>query len=121
MVYWLNVGVVVIIDENMQPAGGELFGHEVVKLMRTQLKMYRTVIIGCSGNVDTSTESFLNAGADTVWAKPTPATTNMIQDICKYRASRLHSISAELPGSVSVLVLQDTESLASSLICDLMM
>ena len=41
---------VVVIDQNMHSAGGELLGHEVVRQIRGRLNLQRTVVIGCTGN-----------------------------------------------------------------------
>ena len=44
---------VVIIDQNMHSAGGELLGHEVVRQIRGRLNLQRTVVIGCTGSAAT--------------------------------------------------------------------
>jgi CheY-like chemotaxis protein len=102
----------------MQSAGGELLGHEVVQRMR-DMGMARTVIIGCSGNADTCSQAFLDAGADACWSKPMPATSNIIHEICQYRGARLHPLAAELPGSLRVLVLENCHSIEESVISSL--
>ena len=104
---------VIVMDQNMQAAGGVLLGHEAIRIMRQELHMTRTVIVGCSGNADTCEALFLEAGADDMWSKPTPPTVNMIRDLCRYRAARLSAspLVVGLPGKVQVLILHDNDHL----------
>ena len=104
---------VVVMDQNMQAAGGVLLGHEAIHIMRQELHMARTVIVGCSGNADTCEALFLEAGADGMWSKPTPPTVNMIRDLCRYRAARLSPspLVVGLPGMVQILILHDNNHL----------
>lgn len=44
---------VIVIDQNMHSAGGELLGHEVVRQIRGRLNIQRTAVIGCTGNATT--------------------------------------------------------------------
>ena len=97
---------VVVMDQNMQAAGGVLLGHETIRLLREELHMHRTIMIGCSGNADTCEPLFLEAGADGMWTKPTPPTVNMILDLCRFRFARMNAYAAGLPGSVQALLLE---------------
>ena len=100
----------ILLDENMQPAGGILLGHEVVRELRVRLGMDRTVIIGCTGNEATCRGDFMLSGADEVWSKPTPPTDEMIQCIMKARRKRIGDDAAALPCSVKVAVVDDSIS-----------
>ena len=102
---------IVIMDQNMQAAGGFLLGHETIRIMREELNMHRTVMVGCSGNAETCDTLFIEAGADGVWTKPTPPTVNMILDLCRYRYSRINEYAAGLPGMVNVLLVENCDFL----------
>lgn len=68
---------VIVVDQYMEEAGGELVGTDVVFAMRRM--RVTSVIIGCSGN-DMGTQ-FFEAGADRVWQKPMPSNSKIIQDL----------------------------------------
>eukprot|EP00934_Nitzschia_sp_Nitz4_P001786 Nitzschia sp. Nitz4//scaffold119_size111653//16685//19966//NITZ4_004178-RA/size111653-augustus-gene-0.220-mRNA-1//-1//CDS//3329533800//1786//frame0 len=68
---------VIVVDQYMEEAGGELVGTDVVFAMRRM--RIDAVIIGCSGN-DMGTQ-FFEAGADRVWPKPMPSNEKIIQDL----------------------------------------
>ena len=106
----------IVLDQNMQPAGGILLGHEVVRELRGRLGMGRTVIIGCTGNEATCRGDFMSQGADEVWPKPTPPTDEMIQCIIAARKKRIGEDAASLPCSVKVAVVDDSISASKLLI-----
>jgi hypothetical protein len=97
----------VIMDEDMQAAGGVLLGHDAVREMRHRLGMTRTAIVGCAGSAATSTKNFMVAGADRVWSKPTPSIEVMVTSIGEMRQKLLLTASA-LPCGVNVAVIDDS-------------
>jgi CheY-like chemotaxis protein len=64
---------VIIIDQNMEPGGGRMLGHEVVELLRKDSAFDHVVIIGCTGMAETARNDLLLAGCDAVWSKPMPS------------------------------------------------
>lgn len=64
---------VIIIDQNMESAGGRMLGHQVVQLLRSDKAFDNVVIIGCTGMASTARENLLTAGCDCVWSKPMPS------------------------------------------------
>jgi CheY-like chemotaxis protein len=64
---------VIIIDQNMEPGGGRMLGHEVVELLRKDNAFDHVVIIGCTGMAETARKDLLLAGCDAVWSKPMPS------------------------------------------------
>ena len=61
---------VLIVDEELNGSGGVLMGHEIIALMRKREEMSKTLMIGCTANIDLYGETFLQAGANAVWEKP---------------------------------------------------
>ena len=83
---------VIIVDQHMEEAGGELLGTDTVFTMRRQ--GIQSIIIGCSGN-DIDSE-FIEAGSDWVMGKPTPSNSvilRQIKDIMKQRVPVKRPIS----------------------------
>lgn len=64
---------VIIIDQNMESAGGRLLGHQVVEQLRKNIYFRSVVIIGCTGFFEAAEKHFINAGCDAVWSKPLPS------------------------------------------------
>jgi len=65
---------VIIIDQNMEPAGGRMLGHQVVELLRKDSAFDNVAIIGCTA-MDEAKQDLLSAGCDAVWSKPMPSKT----------------------------------------------
>ena len=61
---------ILLVDEVLDGAGGILKGHEVIHKLRQREDLARTLMIGCSSNIEEYGKSFLDAGANAVWAKP---------------------------------------------------
>ena len=61
---------ILLVDEVLDGAGGILKGHEVVHKLRRREDLARTLMIGCSSNIEEYGKYFLDAGANAVWAKP---------------------------------------------------
>jgi CheY-like chemotaxis protein len=64
---------VIIIDQNMEPGGGLMLGHQVVALLRKDKAFDNVVIIGCTGMAEEARQDLLLAGCDAVWSKPMPS------------------------------------------------
>lgn len=111
-----NAFDLIVLDQNMQPAGGLLLGHEVAREIRGRLGMNRTVIIGCTGNEATCRSDFISGGADDVWSKPTPPTADMIRAIIAARRKRIGVEAAALPCSVKVAIVDDSVTISRLLI-----
>lgn len=69
---------IIILDENMSPAGGTLSGTECIRILRNF--GYSGVIIGFSG-YDNAKEMQRDAGADATWDKPPPNADRIRQDV----------------------------------------
>lgn len=80
---------VVIVDENLSECKEELYGHELVKIMRKSLHMESCVIIACLSDPNKYRQSFVQAGADDVWTKP-PARSSFLKmtDLVKLKANK---------------------------------
>lgn len=63
---------VIIIDQNMEPGGGLMLGHQVVELLRKDKAFSNVAIIGCTGMAEAK-QDLLLAGCDAVWSKPMPS------------------------------------------------
>jgi CheY-like chemotaxis protein len=68
----LTLPDVVIIDEFMTAAGGQMLGHELCKELRGMHQFKRVVLIGCTGMAEEAARKFFDCGADAVWIKPMP-------------------------------------------------
>ena len=68
----LTLPDVVIIDEFMSAAGGQMLGHELCKELRGMHQFKRVVLIGCTGMAEEAARKFFDCGADAVWIKPMP-------------------------------------------------
>lgn len=79
---------IVVVDENLEGSGGKLMGHEVVKIMRESYNMSNTVIIGCTSNTQRNTTKLLEAGADSVWPKPMPDDSTILQQVAHFLERR---------------------------------
>lgn len=62
---------VIIIDENLSESSEQLYGHELVGVIRNAMQMKECAIIACISNVDNSS-IFDNSGVDAIWSKPPP-------------------------------------------------
>ena len=80
---------VIIMDQYMEESGGILVGTDVIIALR-RMKVL-SVIIGCSGN-DLG-EGFISAGADSVWTKPLPSNSEMIQELRKFFQGRSQTLT----------------------------
>ena len=63
---------VLIVDQNLQSAGGRLFGNEIVAQLKAQGDWQKTVIIGITAEGQDARAAFEAAGCDLVWTKPMP-------------------------------------------------
>ena len=68
---------VIIMDNFMEQSGGILVGTDAIRQLRRS--KVSSMIIGCSGN--DLEASFLSAGADLVWSKPTPSNAEIIKQL----------------------------------------
>lgn len=72
---------VLVIDENMQPSGGVIKGHEAAQVLNGTAAR-PPIIVGCTGNVqDEALDTYRSAGMDLVWAKPVPRPSEMLADM----------------------------------------
>lgn len=79
---------IIFVDENLQSTGGNLLGHEVVRILRGHHSVpASTIIIGCSSTADKNASLFLDVGANAVWKKPMPSDERIRTEICKYLAA----------------------------------
>eukprot|EP01042_Synura_sphagnicola_P000455 gene455-482_t len=85
---------VIIVDENLGGAGGELMGHEVVRIVREEMKLTETVIIGCTSNTRKHTQNLLEAGADAVWPKPMPDERDILTQLAYFLSERKKTTSS---------------------------
>ena len=92
---------VIIIDQNMESAGGIMLGTEVVKNLRANYGLRDVIIIGCTGFGDVVKESFLSSGCDAVWQKPIPNRDEAMAHIRNIRYKRALSRSPEDLGAVA--------------------
>ena len=85
---------VIIIDQNMEPGGGLMLGHQVVELLRKDKAFDNVVIIGCTGMAEEARQDLLLAGCDAVWSKPMPSREEaqaQIVQILKNKKSAMNS------------------------------
>jgi CheY-like chemotaxis protein len=72
----------VVCDQNMSSAGGEILGSEVVARLRGMRLAVRPVLVISSGNCsDSDSTAYARAGADLVWAKPLPPAQRMWNEL----------------------------------------
>jgi CheY-like chemotaxis protein len=80
---------VMIIDQNMISAGGEMLGHEFVAKIRKNPAFRRTIIIGCTAFAEEAKSKMLAAGCDAVWTKPMPSKEQMYAQIQEIRKQKM--------------------------------
>lgn len=57
----------VLVDEYLGRAGGCMMGHEVVSILRNELKWNCCTIVGCSVMIESVGDLFMQSGVDKVW------------------------------------------------------
>jgi len=84
---------VIVMDENMQDAGGELLGSDTTRLIRDREAGVgqRAIIVGHSGNsAEEDRKKLKKSGQDWFWAKPPPTGEDMVQDVARLWGKRGH-------------------------------
>jgi signal transduction histidine kinase/CheY-like chemotaxis protein len=83
----------VVMDENMEEAGGLLSGTQTTQAIRDMEKkrgLVNCIIFGCSGNCTEEDERASRAsGQDMLWPKPAPKNEEALKYIYKHRLLRL--------------------------------
>ena len=87
---------VIIIDQNMEPGGGLMLGHQVVELLRKDKAFDNVVIIGCTGMAEEARQDLLLAGCDAVWSKPMPSREEAQAQIVQILRNKKKSMNANL-------------------------
>ena len=99
---------VIVMDENMQDAGGKLLGSEATKLIKEREVGERAIIVGHSGNCTNEDKKKLkDSDQDWFWGKPPPTGGEMLQDVVRLWGEKRareeegeKEDEAQLPGSV---------------------
>ena len=81
----------IIMDENMQEAGGVLLGSETTALIRKRERAdaHKVLIIANSGNcTGADREMGRKSGQDGFWEKPLPSAEQMLQDVARLWAAK---------------------------------
>ena len=81
----------IVMDENMQDAGGELLGTETTALIRKREGggQHRALVFGWSGNsTEEDKEKGRKSGQDWFWSKPAPPGEQALQDVARLRAEK---------------------------------
>jgi len=76
----------IVMDENMQDAGGELLGTETTELIRKREDggQHRALVFGWSGNsTEEDKEKGRESGQDWFWSKPAPPGEQALQDVAR--------------------------------------
>lgn len=87
---------VIIIDQNMEPGGGLMLGHQVVELLRKDKAFDNVVIIGCTGMAEEARQDLLLAGCDAVWSKPMPSREEAQAQIVQILRNKKKSMNENL-------------------------
>ena len=95
---------VIVMDENLQDAGGVLLGTDATRLIREREGGERAIIVGHSANqTKADKEKGRASGQDWFWPKPPPTGGEMLQDVMRlWGEKRMEKKEDEeqLPGSV---------------------
>ena len=81
----------IVMDENMQDAGGKLLGSDTTRLIREREAAggARVIIVGHSGNsADEDKKKLKECGQDWFWGKPPPSGGEMVQDVARLWGKR---------------------------------